>query len=49
MNITKNEDGSLTYDRIVFENRIYSSKMNLYPIPINEMNKNDQYVQNPGW
>lgn len=49
MNITKNADGSLTYDKVVFENRIFLSKMNLYPIPISEMNKNDKYTQNPGW
>ena len=49
MNITKNTDGSMTYDPIAFENRIFLSKMNLYPVPISEMNKNSQYVQNPGW
>lgn len=49
MNITKNSDGSFTYDKIVFEDRIFLPKMNLYPIPISEMNKNNQYIQNPGW
>ena len=49
MNITKNTDGSFTYERVVFENRLFLPKMNLYPIPTGEMDKNTQYVQNPGW
>ena len=49
MDITKNSDGTFTYSRTIFETRIYNSKMNLYPIPISEMNKNSFYVQNPGW
>lgn len=49
MNITKDTGGGITYDKIVFENRIFLPKMNLYPIPIREMNKNNQYTQNPGW
>ena len=49
MDITKNSDGTFTYNKTLFETRIYSSKMNLYPIPISDLNKNSLYVQNPGW
>jgi len=49
MEITKNSDGTFNYNRTVFETRLYNSKMNLYPIPLSEMNKNSLYVQNPGW
>ena len=49
MNVIKNNDGTFTYEREVFEKRLFTSKMNLYPIPISEMNKNIQYEQNTGW
>ncbi|GHV09879.1 carbohydrate-binding protein [Bacteroidia bacterium] len=49
MDIVKNADGTFTSNRVVFETRVFTSKMNLYPIPISEMNKNDRYVQNQGW
>lgn len=49
MLITRGDDGTFEAVRTVFENRIYTSKMNLYPIPTGELNKNSSYVQNPGW
>lgn len=49
MEIIKNEDNSYSYNRVAFENRIFSEKMNLYPIPKSEMDKNPLYRQNPGW
>ncbi len=49
MDITKNTNGSFSYNRITFETRIFTPKMNLYPIPISDMDKNTAYVQNPGW
>lgn len=49
MEILKNEDGTLVYNPVPFETRIYTSKMNLYPIPKTEMDKNPLYKQNPGW
>ncbi len=49
MQISKEADGTFSMVRVVFENRIYSSKMNLYPIPTTELDKNSSYVQNPGW
>jgi hypothetical protein len=49
MDISKNADGSFSYNRVVFETRIFTEKMNLYPIPVEEMNKNKNLVQNAGW
>ncbi len=49
MDITKNGDGSFSYNRVNIETRIFTSKMNLYPIPTTELDKNTMYVQNPGW
>jgi len=49
MYIDKRPDGSLTYTRKPFENRIYRDYMNLYPIPTWEMEKNPLLQQNPGW
>jgi hypothetical protein len=48
MEITK-ETGGLVYAKKLFYTRTYRSYMDLYPIPIAEMNKNRLYVQNPGW
>lgn len=47
MEITKNSDNSYTYNKVVFEDRIFTDKMNLYPIPKSDMDKNPLYQQNP--
>ena len=49
MEITRDEQNNLIYEEKPFYNRIYHSYMNLYPIPLSEMQKNILYVQNPGW
>ncbi|MFA5815772.1 MAG: RagB/SusD family nutrient uptake outer membrane protein [Bacteroidales bacterium] len=49
MYITKDERGKLTYTKKPFETRVYRDYMDLYPIPISEMNKNPLLQQNPGW
>lgn len=49
MEITKNSDNSYTYNKVVFEERIFTDKMNLYPLPKSEMDRNALYQQNPGW
>lgn len=49
MYIEKDDLGNLTYTRKPFETRVYRSYMDLYPIPISEMNKNPKFQQNPGW
>lgn len=39
-----------TYNPVVVENRVFdATKMYLYPIPQNELNKMPGLVQNPGW
>lgn len=48
MKITK-DNGSLKYEKVFHETRIYRDVMNLYPIPLGEMKKNSFLVQNPGW
>lgn len=41
---------TFTATRIVFETRKFNSpQMYYYPIPLVEMNKNNQLIQNPGW
>lgn len=37
------------YKRVPFEERVYSMKMNLFPIPQSEIDRNPSMVQNPGW
>lgn len=49
MEITKDEQGQLRFEEKAFYNRVFYSFMNLYPIPVSEMQKNTLYVQNPGW
>ena len=49
MEIVKNEDGTYTYNKVEIENRVYSSKMNWYPIPYKELLKNPNLKQNPKW
>jgi hypothetical protein len=49
MYITKDAQGKLDYTRKPFETRVYRDYMDLYPIPISEMNKNPLFQQNPGW
>lgn len=49
MEITKNEDGTFNYTRKLIERRVYEDKMNLYPIPLSELYKNNKLKQNTGW
>lgn len=53
MRITKNDNGSFTYERIGFERASYKDKLYLYPIPQDEVNKMNSHTgtdwQNPGW
>jgi hypothetical protein len=37
------------YERKVVENRVFQTRHYLWPIPQNEINKNQNIVQNPGW
>ncbi|WP_460541314.1 RagB/SusD family nutrient uptake outer membrane protein [Echinicola sediminis] len=48
--MTKNADGSITYEKNVFQERRYDApKFNLYPIPQSEININENLEQNPLW
>ena len=48
--ITRNTNGEKTYRQRLVENRVWSDRMNLYPIPQSELFKNTSlYPQNPGW
>ncbi|MBO5455622.1 MAG: RagB/SusD family nutrient uptake outer membrane protein [Muribaculaceae bacterium] len=48
MNITKNADGSFTYNPQQVS-RQWDERNNLFPIPQTEISKNGNLVQNPGW
>ncbi|MGX5819945.1 RagB/SusD family nutrient uptake outer membrane protein [Chitinophaga lutea] len=37
------------YKRVSFETRVYDKKMNLFPIPQSEIERNRSLVQNPWW
>ena len=49
--ITKNADGSFTYDPVTLhaEAKVFETKHYFYPIPQSEVNRNPQMKQNPGW
>ncbi len=49
MDITRNADGTFKYTKILVERRVYQEKMNLYPIPLSELYKNNKLQQNTGW
>ncbi|MCD7937536.1 MAG: RagB/SusD family nutrient uptake outer membrane protein [Tannerellaceae bacterium] len=49
VDITRNDDGSFTYEKVKVEDRPWQEYMYLYPIPQNEIYKNSNLVQNPGW
>lgn len=44
-----NNDGTFTYTQKLVDDRVWSEKMNLYPIPYNETNINPNLTQNAGW
>lgn len=47
--ITRNEDGSFTYKKVLIEKRKFDECMYLYPIPQSEIYINPELGQNPGW
>lgn len=48
MKITKNEDGTFSYETVVVTKDVWDDKMYLYPIPQSEVVKG-HLQQNPGW
>lgn len=49
LEITKNEDGSFNYKKVLVEKRQFNERMYLYPIPQSERYINPELGQNPGW
>jgi len=47
MNVIKNTNGTLTYSKVVLENRVYKESYNLFPIPQIEMERNRKLTPNP--
>jgi starch-binding outer membrane protein, SusD/RagB family len=49
MTITKNDDGTFSYQVEEMEERIFTDKLYRAPIPLSEIQKNKNLVQNPGY
>lgn len=49
VNVTRNADGTFVYAPVKVEDRVFDSKMYLYPIPQSELNIVTGMVQNPLW
>lgn len=49
VDITRNADGSFKYTPVKVEDRAFSAKMYLYPIPQGELNIGKGLIQNPLW
>lgn len=49
MKITRNSTGAFNYVVVKAEDRVFTSKMYLYPIPEAEVLKSSALKQNPGW
>lgn len=49
LHIEKQSNGTFTYQKVKVEDRIFTSKMYLYPIPQSEIDWNADLKQNPGW
>lgn len=47
MNVVKNAGGTLTYSKVILENRAYQEKYNLFPIPQIEIERNRKLTPNP--
>jgi len=47
MNIIKNANATLTYSKVVLENRVYKESYNLFPIPQIEIERNGKLTPNP--
>lgn len=49
LRIADNGDGSFGYEIIEVEDRVFTPKMYIYPIPLSEMNRNSALEQSPQW
>lgn len=43
------QSGNYQYEKFLVEDRIYKPAFNLFPIPLSEMERNAELVQNPGY
>ena len=49
VDIAMNQDSTFNYSLKTVENRVFESKMYLYPIPHSELANASALDQNPGW
>ena len=49
MKITKNANGTFTYEKVQVGTLVFNEKLYLMPIPYDEITKNTNLEQNPGW
>ena len=49
VSVTRNADGTFVYAPVKVEDRVFDSKMYLYPIPQSELNIVTGMIQNPLW
>jgi hypothetical protein len=49
MEITRNANGTFDYERVLVEERVWNERRNRYPIPQDELAKNQALRQNQGW
>lgn len=49
MKVTKLADGTIEYEKVLLENRVFSERNYRYPIPLSQINMNPNLTQNPGW
>ncbi|WP_242095152.1 MULTISPECIES: RagB/SusD family nutrient uptake outer membrane protein [Aestuariivivens] len=49
MEITPGDFGGFDFEKKLLETRTFEERMNLYPIPQSELNKNQNLTQNTGW
>ena len=49
LRMVKDAFGEISYERFKVEDRVFNSKMYLYPLPQSEINKNSALEQNSGW
>lgn len=49
MKITKLANGTIQYEKVLLENRVFTDRNYLYPIPLDQINMNPNLVQNPLW
>ena len=49
VNVNRNADNTFTYTPVKVEDRVFTPKMYLYPIPQSDLNISKELIQNPLW